>query len=163
MTLNIDGGDNDGQTKAIALKEFWKRVLNIDVNLNQLEHGAYINALTANNFDIAFIQWGADYPDPQDFLSLLSQSNSPYNNSGFKNAQFDALTRQADVMPHDSPERFAKYRQAERIALDDVANIMLDWGKHNVLIRPTVHGLTVTPLGGGGELIPANWTDVTIH
>jgi oligopeptide transport system substrate-binding protein len=163
MTLNVDGGDNDGQTKAIALKEFWKRVLNVDVTLNQLEHGAYINALTANNFDIAFIQWGADYPDPQDFLSLLSQSNSPYNNSGFKNAQFDALTRQADVMPHDSPARFAKYRQAERIVLDDVANIMLDWGKHNVLIRPKVHGLTVTALGGGSELIPANWTDVTIQ
>ena len=75
ITLNVDGGDNDGQTKAIALKEFWKRVLGVDVGLNQLEHGAYINALTARNFDLAFIQWGADYPDPQDFLSLLFQSS----------------------------------------------------------------------------------------
>jgi ABC-type oligopeptide transport system substrate-binding subunit len=163
ITLNVDGGDNDGQTKAIALKEFWQRVLGVDVSLNQLEHGAYINALTARNFDLAFIQWGADYPDPQDFLSLLFQSSSPNNNGYYNSPQFDQFTQQADVMPHDSPARYQKYQQAEQIALNDAAVIVLDWGKSNALIRPTVHGLQLTALGGGSLLAAPNWADVTIQ
>jgi oligopeptide transport system substrate-binding protein len=162
VTLNVDGGDNDGQTKAIALQEFWKKVLGITVNLSQLEHGAYINALTARTFDLAFIQWGADYPDPQDFLSLLVQSTSPDNNGYFNSAKFDTLTSQADVMPHDSPARYKKYDQAEQILLQQAGIIVLDWGKANVLIRPSVHGLQLTALGGGSLLAAPNWTTVTI-
>ena len=146
-----------------AIIQMWKQNLGVDVTVQQEETATFFSDVQQGKIQMYTEAWGADYPDPQDFLSLLSQSTSPYNNSGFKNAQFDALTRQADVMPHDSPARFAKYRQAERIVLDDVANIMLDWGKHNVLIRPKVHGLTVTALGGGSELTPANWTDVTIR
>ena len=159
ITLNIDGGDNDGQTKATALHEFWQRVLGINVKLNLLEHGAYINALTARTFDIAFIQWGADYPDPQDFLSLLFQSASPDNNGYYSNKQFDALTSAADVMPHDSPARYAKYQQAEQIALNDAAVLVLDWGKANTLIRPSVHGVV---LNGLGYLASPNWATVTV-
>jgi oligopeptide transport system substrate-binding protein len=162
ITLNIDGGDNDGQTKAIALQEFWKQVLGITVSLNQLDHAAYINALTARTFDLAFIQWGADYPDPQDFLSLIFYSTSPDNNGYYVNATFDRLTAQADVMPHDSPARYQKYDQAEQLLLGDAGIIALDWGKANVLIRPSVHGLQLTALGGGSLLAAPNWADVTV-
>ncbi len=158
VTLNVDGGDNDGQTKAIALKEFWKGVLNVDVGLNSLEHGAYLNALSTRTYQMAFIQWGADYPDPQDFLSLILQSKSSGNNGGWKNAQFDSLTERADVMPHDSPERYKLYQQAEAIAMKEVPIIVLDWGKSYILIRPSVHGLTVNGLGLAAE----NWANVTI-
>lgn len=159
LTLNVDGGDNDGQTKAIALKEFWHQVLGIDVSLNQLEHGAYNDALTARKFDIAFIQWGADYPDPQDFLSLLFQTQSPNNNGYYASKQFDQITSAADVMPHDSPARYAAYRRAEQVAVNDVAAMVLDWGRQNVLIRPSVHGLLLNAQG----LTAPNWADVTVQ
>ena len=157
VTLNVDGGDNDGQTKAIVLKEFWKRVLNVDVGLNQLEHSAYLAALTARKYQLAFIQWGADYPDPQDFLSLILQSRSGGNNGGYSNPLFDRLTMRADTLPHNSPQRYHLYQQAERIAMSDAPIVVLDWGKSYILIRPSVHGLTVNGLG----LAAPNWADVT--
>ena len=163
ITLDIDGGDNDGQTKAVALKEFWQQVLGINVTLNPLEHGAYINALTAHNFDLAFIQWGADYPDPQDFLSLLFQSNSPNNNGAYASAHFDSLTRAADIAPHDAASRYQKYQQAEQLLMSDAGCLVLDWGKANVLISPKVKGLGLTALGGGSLIIPPNWADVTVQ
>ncbi|HVA89147.1 MAG TPA: hypothetical protein VNL71_04835, partial [Chloroflexota bacterium] len=123
------------------------------------EHGAYDDALSAHNFDLAFIQWGADYPDPQDFLSLNFASTSPGNAGYYHSPVFDTLTQAADVMPHDSPARYQKYQQAEQTALNDVAAVVLDWGKSNVLIRPTVHGLLVTGLSG---LAAPNWADVTV-
>lgn len=158
ITLNVDGGDNNGQTKATALASFWKQVLGVDVSLNQLEHGAYDNALTARNFDLSFIGWGADYPDPQDFLSLLLSTTTPNNNGYYSSAAFDRLTSQADVMPHDSPARYKKYQQAEQIALDDAAVIVLDWGKSYLLINPKVHGLVLNSLG----LTAPNWATVTV-
>lgn len=163
ITLNVDGGDNDGPTKANALKEFWHRVLGIDVALSQLEHTAYISALTARSFDLAFIQWGADYPDPQDFLSLLFQSGAATNNGYYSSAEFDRLTQAADVAPHDSASRYLKYQQAEQLAVSQVAGIVLDWGKGNVLIRPSVHGVQTTALGGGAALAAPNWADVTVQ
>ncbi|HVC80593.1 MAG TPA: ABC transporter substrate-binding protein, partial [Chloroflexota bacterium] len=162
LTLNVDGGDNDGETKAVAYTEFWKQVLGITVGINQLEHGAYINALTGHNFDIATIQWGADYPDPNDFLSLIWQTGAGANNGSYSNAQVDALTKQADAMPHDSPARYQKYQQAESIMLNQAGGIMMLWGRANVLIRPSVHGLQLTALGGGYLLAAPNWANVTV-
>ncbi len=163
ITLNVDGGDNDGQTKAVALQEFWKQVLGITVHLNQLEHGAYTNALTDHNFDLSAVQWGADYPDPQDFLSLEFQSGVAFNNGYYSNKQFDALTETADIMPHDSSARYQKYQQAEQVLMNDAGCIVIDWGKSNVLINPKVKGLAITALGGGSLIIPPNWADVTVQ
>ncbi len=158
VTLNVDGGDNDGQTKAIALKEFWQQVLGVNVGLNQLEHGAYLDSLTNKTYQVAFIQWGADYPDPQDFLSLILQSTSGGNNGGYHNATFDSLTMQADILPHDSPQRYKLYQQAEAIAMADAPIAVLDWGKDYILIRPSIKGLTVNSLG----ITAPNWADVTL-
>ena len=163
LTLNVDGGDNDGQTKAVALQEFWKQVLGITVHLSQLEHGAYTSALTAHNFDLSAVQWGADYPDPQDFLSLLLHTGVAFNNGYFSNKQFDTLTEAADIMPHNSPARYQKYQQAEQVLMNAAGCIVIDWGKTNVLINPKVKGITLTALGGGSLIIPPNWAGVTVQ
>ncbi len=62
-------------------------------------------------------------------------------------------------MPHDSAARYLKYQQAEQQLLDDAGIIVLDWGKANVLIRPSVHGLLLNGLGGLGA---PNWAAVTV-
>jgi len=157
ISLAVNGGDPDGATKANALREFWTRVLHVDVTLNQLEYNAYIAALNTRKLQMDFIQWGADYPDPQDFLSLLLQTGAGGNNGGWTNARFDQLTKRADVMPHDSPDRYHMYQQAEQIALDDAPVLLLDWQKDYILINPAVHGLTTNSLG----LVAPNWAAVT--
>ncbi len=158
ITLSVDGGDSDGPTKANLLREYWKQVLGVDVSTPTIEHGAYNDALTARNYQIAFIAWGADYPDPQNFLSLQLQSGTGNNNGDYRNPTFDRLTMQADIMPVNSRERYELYRKAEQIAVNDAAWIVLDWAKADVLIRPSVHGLIVNALG----LTAPNWATVTV-
>ncbi len=133
-------------------------MLGVDVSTPTIEHGAYNDALTARNYQIAFIAWGADYPDPQNFLSLQLQSGTGNNNGDYRNPTFDRLTMQADIMPVNSRERYELYRKAEQIAVNDAAWIVLDWAKADVLIRPSVHGLIVNALG----LTAPNWATVTV-
>jgi ABC-type transport system substrate-binding protein len=159
ITLNVDGGDPQGQMKAVALKEFWQQALHVNVSLNLLEHGAYNDALTARDYQLAFIAWSADYPDPQDFLSLQLQTGTANNNGGYSNPTLDRLTREADTIANDDARRYRLYDEAEKIALRDAAWIVLDWGKAEILIHPSVHGLVLNGLG----LVAPNWADVTIQ
>src|ERR687886_344224 len=95
ITLNVDGGDPQGQIKAVALQEFWRQALHVNVALNLLEHGAYNDALTERAYQLAFIAWRADYPDPQNFLTLQLQTGTANNNGGFSNPTLDHLTGEA--------------------------------------------------------------------
>lgn len=60
--------------------------------------------------------WGGDYPDAENFLSLLYGPNeAPGNNSSnFKNAEFDKLYAQASVM-QDGPDRTAIYEKMNEL------------------------------------------------
>jgi oligopeptide transport system substrate-binding protein len=157
ITLNVDGGDPQGQIKAVALQEFWQQALHVNVALNLLEHGAYNDALTARAYQLAFIAWSADYPDPQNFLSLQLQTGTANNNGGYSNPTLDRLTREADAIANDDARRYRLYHEAEKIALRDAAWIVLDWAKAEILIRPSIHGLVLNGLG----LMAPNWADVT--
>jgi oligopeptide transport system substrate-binding protein len=64
--------------------------------------------------------WQADYPDPQDFLSLPFMGDSPYNTQSASLPAADALMRQADALP-DMRQRIPLYNQAEQLLIDNVA------------------------------------------
>jgi ABC-type transport system substrate-binding protein len=158
ITLSFSGNDPGQKTSAQVLQRFWKAYLGVNVTLNQMEQGAYNNALTARNYELAFISWGADYPDPQDFLSLQLQTGTGNNNGSFSDKTFDRLTREADVLVGNNARRYALYQQAEKIALDKAAWIVLYWGKSDIFINHRVHGLIIN----GGGLTAANWAKVTV-
>jgi peptide/nickel transport system substrate-binding protein/oligopeptide transport system substrate-binding protein len=106
--------------------------------------------------------WGADYPDPQNFISLQLHSQSPYNNGHWASEEFDRLVSQADQLSgaQGQRERFDLYRDAEQIAVSEVGWLPLYSPQVTLVIRPTVQGLvpTVTPQG----IIATDWTRVRI-
>ena len=157
VTLSFSNGDPGQRESAQILQVMWKRYLGVNVTLNGLEQGAYNNALTARNYQLAFISWGADYPDPQNFLSLQLQTGTGNNNGGFSDATFDKLTKRADTMVGNDAERYRLYQQAEQIAVDKAAWITLYWGKSAILVNKNVHGLVIN----AGGLTAKNWADVT--
>jgi len=103
--------------------------------------------------------WGADYPDPQNFVSQQLRTGVGNNNGHYSNAQFDQLVDRADT--DSNPEvRYQLYREAEQIALNEVGWLPLFYGQANLLIRPTVQGFVVTPQG----LVPkADWSQITVE
>ena len=100
--------------------------------------------------------WGADYPDPQNFVTQQLRSDSPNNNGHWTNQQFDEIGKKADTFTGSAEERFKLYNQVEQIAVDEVGWLPLFTPRFSVLIKPYVSG--VVPTGQG--LIVPDWSAV---
>jgi ABC-type oligopeptide transport system substrate-binding subunit len=100
--------------------------------------------------------WGADYPDPQNFLSQQLRSDAGNNNGRFSNPDLDRLTEQADTSSGDYIKRMKLYNQAEQIAVTQVGWLSLFNPTISVLMRPYVQGLVLT---GQGIIVP-DWSAV---
>ena len=72
---------------------------------------------TISHLQIAWSGWGADYPDPQDFISLLWSKG---NSSSVDVPAADALEQQADIST-DATGRLKEYQQAEQLLVNQGA------------------------------------------
>lgn len=157
------GVEGDNERVATFLQQQWKENLGVDVVLEPLELATF-----SKNLDTTYLTpdqglqfylsiWGADYPDPQNFISQQLRSDSPNNNGHWENAQFDELAIQADTFLGPAEERLQLYNQAEQIAVDEVGWLPLYVPQFSVLIRPEVTGYSLT---GQGLIFP-DWANVT--
>ena len=90
--------------------------------------------------------WCADYPDPQNFLDVLFQSESESNNFAYSNPDLDALLKEASV-EQDTARRTELYQQAEQMILDDWVVVPLWHNREYSLVQTYVKGYEVTPIG----------------
>lgn len=91
--------------------------------------------------------WCADYPDPQNWTSLVFQTGGlTAGRVRYSSEELDRLTKEADVLPVDDPRRAELHAQAQDILVED-APVAMFW--HNVgpaLVKPWITGLNQTPL-----------------
>jgi oligopeptide transport system substrate-binding protein len=139
----------------------WKEVLGVDVKLNPVEPTTY-TALTKDVEtapQMFILGWCADYPDPQNWLSVYWKTGAFGERIGYSNAELDALMTQADSET-DPETRMGLYAQAQTM-LTDGAPVAFMWNNVNsYLVKPWVHGLSLTPMDAGwsGGLNPLSIT-----
>lgn len=132
-------------SEASALQQMWQNALGIQVKLNSVELNAY-NTETANHtIQFGSTQWGADFPDPYDWLALNLTTGAANNNGDWSNPQFDQLINQAEQATGDA--RIALYNQAEQIAITDVGWLPLDHQAMAAIVPSWVHGVTLNSNG----------------
>ena len=108
---------------------------------------------TYSKLQISYEGWGADYPDAQDFLSLLWTHSAQYNQTFVNLPAADALCAQADVNP-DSTTRYQQYQQAEQLWVDQGAFAAYGQRVYYGVVRNTISGMTVN---GSGTYSLSNW------
>ncbi len=106
------GGKLHGKV-GIELQQMWKDVLGVDVELRQIERKVFYSQQSKLDYDISTSSWIGDYNDANTFLDLFT-STSGNNRTGWKNARYDALIKQANLET-DLPKRAEIFRQAEAI------------------------------------------------
>jgi len=112
------------------------RRLGIRVNLVAATWPEYLDRMKKGKFQIVRAAWGADYPDPENFLMLLYGPNEPpgENNASYHNPVYDSLYRRMAVM-QDSPERLALVHRMRDIAAEDCPWILVNHRLAETLIQ----------------------------
>lgn len=141
----------------------WQEVFGPDlkITLNPVESTTY----TALTKDIATaplvfrLGWCADYPDPQNWLSVYWKTGGFGERIGYSNPEFDKLVNAADV-ELDPAKRAELYQQAQDLFMDDAAVAMMYNTINHYLVKPWVKGIKTTPQDSAwpGDIDPINIT-----
>jgi oligopeptide transport system substrate-binding protein len=124
----------------------WKEVLGVDIELNPVEPTTY-TALTKDREtapQMYILGWCADYPDPQNWLSVYWKTGAFGERIAYSNPEFDALVDRADTTV-DPDARAELYQQAQDLLVSG-APVAFMWNNVNsYLVKPWVKGLETTP------------------
>jgi oligopeptide transport system substrate-binding protein len=139
------------QARAEFIQAQLKQNLGINIVLDSMESKAFQAAYKAKDFDLAWEGWGADYPDPQDWMTGLFGCNASNNKYNYCNQQFDQMAAKGDTAT-DQNQRMQAYAQAQQILVQDLPVAPLFYRGRMVLVKPWVHGsgpnssLVITPI-----------------
>ncbi len=123
----------------------WKKHLGIEVLLDNMEWKVYLKRLKEDTPQIFRLGWGADYPDPDNFMNLFT-SASGNNNTHWENTVYDRLIADA-ASEQNEEKRIALYNQAQRILTEtDVPIMPLFFSAQNLLIKPSIEALEINAM-----------------
>jgi peptide/nickel transport system substrate-binding protein/oligopeptide transport system substrate-binding protein len=173
ITLNISSGDSvDVRNEATVVQSEWKTVLGANVRINDNDITTLF-AAEANTTGNASLQmwrgdWIADYPDPQDWMTLLYDQGSPRNNENYgQNHSAAAAEQQANQQLMEkadgntnTTERMQEYNQAEQQLSNDVVKIPLFQNIDTYLLKPCVSGIVDN---AEGITPPDAWSNIYIN
>ncbi len=104
--------------------------------------------------------WCADYPDPQNWLSVYWRTGSNFSaRIGYSNPVVDALLNQADAEPNQAT-RMALYAQAQQMITTDLPVAYMYNSQNAYLVKPRVQGIKTTPQDSdwAGSRVPLSIT-----
>lgn len=150
---------NTGNNPIIAefLKEQWNKNLGVNVDLEPVDSKTFQARIKAKDFGFAFFGWGADYPDPENFLAPNFKTNAGNNKAGYSNKEFDALIDKAKAET-DNKKALDYLTQAHKILVDDSPHAFLFFNELNVVQKPYVKGYFEAPFNASRF-----WTEMFIQ
>lgn len=148
LGLKLTFGDTPrNRQRSEWLVQKYKDVLGVDIALDPVDTTTF-TALTKDpkTFPLLARQgWCADYPDPQNWLSVYWKSDTTFaQRQGYVNKDLDALIAQADV-ELDPAKRMDLYKQAQQLLLADIPSAFGYNSLNHYLVQPWVHGIQTTP------------------
>jgi len=136
----------DHKIVAEAVQGMWKRTLNVLVRLDNQEWKVYLQKLNNDPPNIFRLGWGADYPDPDNFMKLFT-AVSGNNFTRWKNPAYDRLVNTA-AQEFDPEKRSKLYAEAERILCEtDVPIVPLFTTTETTVLSPRFTGLEYNSMG----------------
>ena len=140
---------NTGSNPQLAefLQEQLRVNLGVTLVLEPMESKAFSQMVNEEKHTWAFFGWGADYPDPDNWLPEIFGTGGGVNHTLYSSAAFDAKMAQA-MAELDNTKRLALWAEAQKIALEDAPIVTLFHRERFVLVKPWVKGLKTTGMDG---------------
>ena len=124
------------------LQRQWRENLGVEATCEAMEQAKYLDRLERELPHLYCSRWGADYPDPDNFLRVAVSSMKGL--SWWQNEAYDALVEEARRVM-DQEERMKLYRQADRILVEEAPIMPLVYHWWTDLLKPWVRlgGMTM--------------------
>ena len=138
-TLDIMFNTDETHRKvAIAIQEMWKKALNINVTISNVDWKVYLDNESHLNYQIDRAAWIGDYVDATNFLNMFVTGGGN-NRTGWSNLRYDKLLRESEMKANQS-ERYAILQKAEKILMDEAPIVPIYYYTQIRLISPSVKG-----------------------
>lgn len=136
-----------GNNPAVAtmLKEQWKQHLGVDVDLDPVDSKTLQDRVRAGQVQMTLVGWGADFPDPENFLRPNMRTGTSNNRSKYSNPQVDALLDRG-ALETNRQRAVDLYVQAQRLVQEDSPDVFLLYTQTTVLRKPWVQNVTDTAM-----------------
>ncbi|HVY61915.1 MAG TPA: peptide ABC transporter substrate-binding protein [Planctomycetota bacterium] len=141
LSLLYPASDDAAARIGEVLQQAWKP-LGVDLRLVPMEPKAAFAAVKRLEYDVAWSNWIADYPDPVSFLDCF-RSGSGNNRTGWTDAAYDAALERA--AGEAGGARLATLRAAERRLLEEAPIAPLFRTTASLLARRTLRGAVAVP------------------
>lgn len=151
VTVELALGSTDNKTRNIAeyLQENYIEKLGIDFKISQMERPVFESVLDSGDFQIASLEWKAEFNDPISFLNLFKLNTGILNN-GWTNSSYDENLELADKEMYQS-DRLKYLARCEEILLYDEAVIVpLTHTMKHIFSYDYVEKLDISPFSSAG-------------
>ena len=138
VELKLRGEGEAMVPRFVASADSISKCLNVKITVNNINQDDFMKKLTGRPTGIQFgaVSYGMDYLDPANMLGLWVSTGR----HSWRNAEYDKLIAQANVLVGDPAKRTQLYMDAEKILVSDVGGIFLDHRIQGDLFQPYVKG-----------------------
>jgi oligopeptide transport system substrate-binding protein len=148
----------DRVATAEFLKEQWKKVLNIDINIEVVDSRTRAAKFTSEDYQLFPGGWTQDYPDPENWVAGLFNTGGANNHYGVSDTKLDDLFKKALFNTNDE-ERRTQYREINKLLSEDplLAGPVLYQESFNYIAKSNLQG----PKENAGPLdafLAGDWT-----
>ena len=137
--------NSGNKSLAEALQGMWKSALGVEVELLNEEWKVFLETRIRRDYDIARDAWIMDFFDAASILELCT-TNSPQNNTGYSNPEFDDLMNKANY-EMDHVKRINYMHEAEKILMKDLPVLPIYFYSSAVMQSRRVKNIYRSPRG----------------
>ncbi|MGD2148807.1 MAG: hypothetical protein PVH41_19095 [Anaerolineae bacterium] len=123
-----------------ALAGHWRANLGIEVEWEVVPWAEFSERLGRELPHVCPLVWGADYPDPDNFLRVALKRQTNH----WGNPTYDGLVERARRLT-DQDERMKLYRQADRMLMEEAVVMPLAYWREHKLVKPSVSRFPTSP------------------
>lgn len=148
LTITSDADSPVAKATVDYLKQTWEEALpGLTVEEKFITFKQRLEDTKNQNFDVALVLWGGDYPEGSTFYGLFT-SNSSYNYGKFSNTDYDAAYKKAITTDALDPEAAAEdYKEAEKILYENAYYNPIYFRSTESLQNPSLKGLVRNSTG----------------
>lgn len=146
LTL-LSSDDDNGKQIAEFLQSKLDSLPNVKISVQTIPYAQLISREGKKDYQLAVDTWKSILADPINFLDVF-ESDSSYNDCGWKNAEYDKLLDEAENVYGNQPEkRWTRLVKAEKILMNYQATIPLIQIANPQLVRTRVKNVSFNPNG----------------